>query len=136
MFAWINEEFRIDSKVPSPFKPRFQIYDGIISIAKRYHFCGGDHFGGGDHFDGGDHFGGGTGRKKMSMLKNKSTTISYGLHAYQRSDVKMFKSLQWHHSPAVGGSTVRFEHVDVITMVDKSIPYTKENCCGIFKCIS
>ena len=62
MFARINEEFRIDSKVPSPFKPRFRKFMtgsfrlriGIISVVI------GGHFGGGDHFDGGDHFGGGT----------------------------------------------------------------------------
>ena len=42
MFAWVNEEFRIDSKVPSPFKPRFQKFMtgsfrlriGIISVAE------------------------------------------------------------------------------------------------------
>ena len=56
----------------------------------------------------------------------------------QRNDVKMFKSLRWRHSPAAGGSTVSvsFEHVDVITMVDKSIQYTMENCCRIVKYIS
>ena len=62
MFARINEEFRIDSKVPSPFKPRFRKFMtgsfrlriGIISVVI------GGHFGGGDHFDGGDHFGGST----------------------------------------------------------------------------
>ena len=40
VFAWINEEFRIDSKVPSPFKPRFlkfmtgsfRLRIGIISV--------------------------------------------------------------------------------------------------------
>ena len=62
VFAWINEEFRIDSEVPSPLKPRFRKFMTgsfrwwleIISVVI------GDHFGGGDHFDGGDHFGGGT----------------------------------------------------------------------------
>ena len=43
----------------------------------------------------------------------------------QRIDVKMFKSLQWHHSPAAGGSTVSFEHVDVITMVDNITVYSR-----------
>ena len=54
MFASINEEFRIDIKVPSPFKPRFRKFMtgsfplriGIISIVNRYHFGSGDHFGG------------------------------------------------------------------------------------------
>ena len=62
VFAWINEEFRKDSKVPNPFKPRFRkfmtrsfrLQIGIISVVI------GGRFGGGDHFDGGDHFGGGT----------------------------------------------------------------------------
>ena len=62
VFAWINKEFGIDSKVPSPFKPRFRkfmtgsfrLQIGIISVVN------GGHFGGRDHFDGGDHFGGGT----------------------------------------------------------------------------
>ena len=62
VFAWIDEEFRIDSEVPSPFKPRlrkfmtgsFRLRIGIISVLI------GGHFGSGDHYDGGDHFGGGT----------------------------------------------------------------------------
>ena len=63
--AWINEKFRIDSKVPSPIKPRFRKFmtgsfrlrTGIISVVI------GGHFGGGDHFDGEDHFRGGTDQK-------------------------------------------------------------------------
>ena len=62
VFAWIDEEFRIDSDVPSPFKPRFRKFMtgsfrlriGIILVLI------GGHFGGGDHYDGGDHFGFGT----------------------------------------------------------------------------
>ena len=42
MFGWVNEEFRIDSKVPSPFKPRFRkfmtgsfrLQIGIISVTE------------------------------------------------------------------------------------------------------
>ena len=64
----INEEFRIDSTVPSPFKPRFpkfmtgsfRLRIGIISVEGIISVLIGGHFGGGDHFDGGDHFGGGT----------------------------------------------------------------------------
>ena len=68
VFAWINEECRIGSKVPRPFKPRFRKFKtgsfrlriGVISVVGIISVVIGGHFGGGDHFDGGDHFGGGT----------------------------------------------------------------------------
>ena len=73
----INEECRIGSKVPRPFKPRFRKFKtgsfrlriGIISVVI------GGHFGGGDHFDGGDHFGGGT-SNLMEIVKSSYTALA------------------------------------------------------------
>ena len=56
----------------------------------------------------------GNGHKKPSMLKNKSTSTHLSTKG------------MWHHSLAAGGSSVSFEHVDLITMVDKSIQYNME----------
>jgi len=61
-----------DSKVRSPFKPRFlkfmtgsfRLRIGIISVVI------GGHFGGGDYFDGGDHFGGGKPVDDEYLMKN------------------------------------------------------------------
>ena len=79
MFARINEEFTIDSKVPSPFNPRFRKFIpgsfrlriGIILVVGIISVVIGGHFGGGDHFDGGDHFGGGTGLHEKGKRRGK-----------------------------------------------------------------
>ena len=64
------------------------------------------------------------------IVKNKTTTILYGLYFIDhKNDVKMFKTLQcyttrlrfvcglWLH--------LNFEHIDAISMVDKSTDHGK-----------
>lgn len=64
------------------------------------------------------------------IVKNKSTTILYGLYFIDhRNDVKIFKTLQC-YTPRlrfVCGSWLHlnFEHTDAISMVDKSKDHVK-----------
>ena len=64
-------------------------------------------------------------RQKLSMLLWKTNRLHFSMaYTYDhRNDVKMIKPLQWNHSTAVRGFTTKFEHVDLISMVDKSIDH-------------
>ena len=96
MFAWINEEFRIDSKVPSPFKPgfrkfmtgSFRLRKGIISVVI------GGHFGGRDHFDGGTDV---SNQGSLLLLNNGLTSpailIIYWFSFTDFTDLGRFKAL-------------------------------------------
>ena len=50
----------------------------------------------------------------------------------QKNDVKMFKTLQWNHSPMACGSTGVLNSVNVISVVDKSTDHGK--LCWFVKC--
>ena len=62
-------------------------------------------------------------------ILNKSTTIFHGLHSYRswKWRHKMFKTLQWNHSPAARGSTwvLNINFYGVISIVYKSVDHGK-----------